>query len=109
MRTGSNTPGDEKANATIAPTPTSSGHKTVDINDFHVAHAHAHKGVLKKTAKQMGINLEGEMHECKGCSMVEGLRMSIPKKTDNRASKPSKKREGDESDHEDREASSEDS
>ena len=68
------------ANAVIAPTPTTSGHKTVDIN---VAHAHAHEGALKKTAKQMGVNLEGEMHECKGCFMAKGLRMSIPKKADN--------------------------
>ena len=79
------TPVDETANATIAPMPTTSGHKTVDINDFHVAHAHAHEGALKKTAKKMGVNLEGEMHECKGCSMAKGFRMSIPKKTDNRA------------------------
>ena len=41
-----------------------------------------HEGALKKTAKQMGVNLEGEMHECKGCSMAKGLRMSIPKKTE---------------------------
>ena len=35
----------------------------------------------------MGVNLEGEMHECKGCSMPKGLRMSIPKETDIRAVK----------------------
>ena len=81
------TPTDETANATIAPTTTTSGHKTVDIEDFHVAHSHAHEGALKNTAKQMGANLEGEMHECKGFSMAKGLRMSIPKKMDNRAVK----------------------
>ena len=32
----------------------------------------------------MGVNLEGDLHECKGCSMAKGIRMSIPKKTDNR-------------------------
>ena len=39
------------------------------------------------TAKQMGVNLEGEVHECKGCSMAIGLHMCIPKKTDKRADK----------------------
>ena len=48
---------DETATAVIAPTPTTSGIKTADINDFHVAHAHAHEGALKKTAKQMGVCL----------------------------------------------------
>ena len=54
----------------------------------------------------MGVNLEGEMHACQGCSMANGLLISIPKKTDNRASKLSEEEEGVESDHEDREASS---
>ena len=54
---------DENANATIAPGPTLSNRDTpVDINDFH----------------------EGELHECKGCSMAKRIRMSILPKTDNR-------------------------
>ena len=63
----------------------------VDINDFHVAHAHAHEGALRKTAKQMGVTLEGKLHECKGCSLAKGIRMSTPSKThcreDNRLSR----------------------
>ena len=58
-----------------------------DINDFHIAHAHAHEGALRKTAKQMGITLVGEMHECKGCSLAKVIRMFIPSKTSNRAVK----------------------
>ena len=57
----------------------------------------------------MEVNLEAEINECKGCSMVKGFCMSIPKKTDNRASKPSEEEEVDERDHEDREVRSEDS
>lgn len=57
----------------------------------------------------MGVHIEGEMHEYKGCSIANGLCMSIPKETDNRASKLSEKGEGDESDYENRESSSEDS
>ena len=73
---------DETANATIAPGLSSSNRNTpVDINDFHVAHAHAHDGALRKTTKQMGVTLEGKLHECKGCSSAKGNRMSIPSKT----------------------------
>ena len=76
---------DETANATIAPGPTPSTRDApVNINDFHVAHVHTHEGALRKTAKQMGVTLEGQLHERKGCSMAKGVRMSIPSKTDNR-------------------------
>ena len=73
---------DETANATIAPGLSPSNRDTpVDINDFHVAHAHAHEGALRKTAKQMGVTLEGKLHECKGCLLAKGIRMSTPSKT----------------------------
>ena len=73
---------DETANATIAPGLSPSNRDTpVDINDFHVAHAHAHEGALRKTTKQMGVTLEGKLHECKGCSLAKGIRMSTPSKT----------------------------
>ena len=50
---------DETANATIAPELTSSNRDTpVDINDFHVAHAHVHKGALRMTAMQMSVTLK---------------------------------------------------
>ena len=50
---------DETANATIAPGLSPSKRDTpVDVNDFHVAHAHAHEGALRKTAKQIGVTLE---------------------------------------------------
>ena len=86
--------------------PTPSNHDTpVDINGFHVAHAHTHEGTLRKTAKQMGVTLEGKLHECKGCSMAKGIRMSILSKTNSReGSKPSVVGEDNES-GQDREAS----
>ena len=63
---------DETANATIAPGLASSKRDTiVDIIDFHVAHTHAHEGALRKTAKQVGVTLEGKLHECKSCSIAE--------------------------------------
>ena len=58
-----------------------------DINEFHVAHAHAHEAILRKTTKQMGVTLVGKMHECKNCSLAKGIRMSSPSKMSNRAAK----------------------
>ena len=79
---------DENANAVIAPGPEPSNRGTpVDINAFHAAHAHAHEGALRKTAKQMGVTLKGKLHEWKGCSMAKGIRMPIPSKTHGRAAK----------------------
>ena len=75
---------DETANATIASGPMPKNHDTpTDINDFHVAHAHAHEGALRKTAKQMSITPVGKMHEGKGCSLAKGIRVPIPSKTSN--------------------------
>ena len=79
---------DENVNAVIAPGPEPSNRGTpVDINAFHTAHAHAHEGALRKTAKQMGVTLKGELHECKGCSMAKGIRIPFPSKTHGRAAK----------------------
>ena len=78
----------ETANATIAPGLSPSNRDSpVDINDFHVARAHAHEGALRKTAKQMGVTLEGKLHECKGCSMAKGICLSIPSKSHSREDK----------------------
>ena len=35
----------------------------------------------------MGVTLEGKLHECKGCSMAKGIRMSIPSNTNSREDK----------------------
>ena len=73
---------DETDNAIIAP-----GHRdtSIDINDFHVVHAH--EGALRKTAKQWGVTLEGKLHKCKGCSIAKGFLMSILSKTSSRGDK----------------------
>ena len=75
---------DKTANATIASGRTPRNRDTpVDINDFHVAHAHAQEGVLRKTAKQIGVTLKGKLHDCKDCTVSTGIHMSIRSKTDN--------------------------
>ena len=57
----------------------------ININDFHCASGHAHEVLLRKTAEQQGIVLEGELLECKGCSMAKGIRKGIKQSTHTRA------------------------
>ena len=55
--------------ATIAPEAVHSPSK-IDINIFHASHGHAHEGLLRATAKNLGVTLVGRLEECKGCSMA---------------------------------------
>ena len=57
----------------------------VDINDYHCAAGHFHEALLRNTAEQQGIVLEGKLLECKGCSMVKSLRRGIKQSTHTRA------------------------
>ena len=57
----------ESACATIAPAVKPPNIDTkVDINEFHCSFGHVHKELLLETAKQRGVALTGELHECKG-------------------------------------------
>ena len=79
---------DENVHAVTAPGTEPSNQGTpVDFNLFHAAHAHAHERALRKTVRQMGVTLKGELHECKGCSMAKYIRMPIPSKTHGRLDK----------------------
>ncbi|CAM9984973.1 unnamed protein product [Ascophyllum nodosum] len=51
----------------------------VDINEFHCSFGHVHKELLLETAKQRGVTLTGELHECKGCSMAKDARSQSPR------------------------------
>ncbi|CAB1112065.1 unnamed protein product [Ectocarpus sp. CCAP 1310/34] len=54
-------PGDAKA-----ATPT-------DLNEYHLAHGHAHEKLLRITAEQQGVQLtHGPLLPCIGCSMSKG-------------------------------------
>ena len=59
----------------------------VNINDYHCATGHSHEALLRKTAEQQGIVLEGKLLACKGCSMAKGLRRGIKQSTHTRADK----------------------
>ncbi|CAM9905489.1 unnamed protein product [Sphacelaria rigidula] len=56
-----------------------------DVNDFHCKHAHVHEDLLRRTAKQLGVELRGELRPCRGCSEGKGLRQPIPRSTHTRA------------------------
>ena len=78
----------ESARAVLAPSKMSVNNNQVDINLFHQSHGHLHEGLLRATAKQLGVTLVGKLHECKGCSIAKGLRKPIPTSTTTRAVKP---------------------
>ena len=53
----------------------------VELNDYHCAAGHSHEVLLRKTAEQQGIILEGKMLVRKECSKAKGLRRSIKQST----------------------------
>ena len=59
----------------------------VNINDYHCATGHPHEALLRKTAEQQGIVLEGKLLDCKGCSIAKGLRQGIKQSAHTRADK----------------------
>ena len=59
----------------------------IDINNYHDAAGHSHEVLLRKTAEQQGIVLEGKLLECRGYSMAKGLRKGIKQSTHTRADK----------------------
>ena len=60
---------------------------TTDINIFHCTYGHIHEVLLKEMAEQQETNLSGELHECRGCSTVKGLRNPFARSTHTRADK----------------------
>ena len=53
----------------------------VDVNEYHCAAGHYHEVLLRKTAEQQGIVLEGKLLECKRCYMEKDLRQGITQST----------------------------
>ena len=53
----------------------------------YCAAGHSHEALLRKTAEQQGIVLEGKLLECRGCFMANGLRKCIKQSTHTRADK----------------------
>ena len=77
----------EKAYTVIAQgvTPTSS--TATDITDLHFSHGHMHEDLLRKAVKQNGVNLQGQLAPCQGCSEAKGTKKSFKSVTHTRAIK----------------------
>ena len=72
--------------ATVAPGKIPSV-SPVDINTFHTSHEHVHEKLLRSTAKQLRVVLEGSLRKCEGCSVAKGLGKPIGRTTSTRADK----------------------
>ena len=73
--------------AVIAPGRAKAPTTPTDINTFHCTYGHTHEVLLKKSVEEEGVNLSGELHECRRCSIVKGLRKPIARSTRTRADK----------------------
>ena len=75
----------DTACAVIAPGQAKTPTTPTDTHLFQCTYGHTHKVLLKQTAKQQGVSLSGELHECRGCPMAKNLRKPIARSTDTRA------------------------
>ena len=64
---------EENVHAVIAPGARSTPSTAADINEFHCSHSHMHEDLLRKTAKQIGVKLQGQLVPCRGCSEAKGV------------------------------------
>ena len=67
----------DTACAVIAPGQAKAPTSPSDINTFHCTYGHTDEVLPRKTAEQQEVNLNRELHECRGCSMAKGLRKPI--------------------------------
>ena len=81
---------EENVHAVIAPgaRPTPSA---ADMNEFHWSHGHMREGLLRKTAKEVRVKLQGQLVPCQGCSEAKGIRKPVKPFTYTRASKPTER------------------
>ena len=78
---------EEKVHAVIAPGARLTPSTAADINGFHCFHCHMHEDLLRKTAKQVGVKLQGQLVPCQRYSEAKGIRRPV-KSTYTRAAKP---------------------
>ena len=71
------TSSEEKEHAVIAPGTIPRSSTAADINDSHCSHYHMHEDLLRKTAKQIGVELQGQLTPCQGCSEAKGIRKTV--------------------------------
>ena len=74
----------DTACAVIAPGQAKASTTPTDINLFHCGHTH--EALLKQTAKQEGVSLGGELHECPGMFNGKGTK-GVHRQVDGRPSR----------------------
>ena len=74
----------DTACAAIAPEQAEAPTTPTDINTSHCTYGQTHEVLLMKAAEQKGVNLSGELHEYRGCSMAKELRKPIARSTHTR-------------------------
>ena len=82
---------EENLHAVIAPGARPTPPSAADINEFHCSHGHMHADLLRKTAKQMGVKLQGQLVPCQGCSEAKGIRKPVKPFTYTRVTKPAER------------------
>ena len=82
---------EENVHAVIAPEARSTPPTAADMNEFHCSHGHMHENLLRKTAKQIGVELQGQLGLCQGYSEVKGLRKAVKSITYTLAAEPAER------------------
>ena len=82
---------EENVHAVIAPGARPTPPSAADINEFHCSHGHMHEDLLRKTAKQIGVKLQGQLVPCQGCSEAKGIRKPVGPFTYIRAAEPAER------------------
>ena len=62
-----------------------------DIKVFYCFHGHMPEDLLLKTAKQIGVKLQGQLAPCQGCSEAKGIRKPVKPFTYTQAAKPAER------------------
>ena len=82
---------EENVHTVISPGARPTPSTAADINEFHCSHGHMHEDLLRKTVKQVGVKLQGQLVPCQGCSEAKGIRKPVKPNTYTRAAKPAER------------------
>ena len=82
---------EENVHAIIAPGARPTPSTAADINELHCSHGHMHENLLRTTAKQIKVKLQGQLVPCQGCSEAKGIRTPVKPFTYSRAAKPAER------------------
>ena len=62
-----------------------------NINEFNCSHGHMHEDLLPKTAKQIGLKVQGQLVACQGCWEAKGVRKPVKQFSCTRATTPAER------------------